>query len=424
MEFDDEGDGNDGLYMLDLAKKKKKKKKKKIKYKIEEQEKEQRTEEKEDQKKEELGEGEEEERGKGGGEKDGEEGGEKGGDTNDKMNDSESMIWRMPLIHNIQSQFMNFNEIKIEELVKPYQEKIKKLEDEIREKDLEINQLKFKLIQNNNTNKKEEQFMYDNMNSIHMMYQMNQMINQFSQNNMMITPMNQFNNNMINNMIYSNMMNQMNLNNNNHGMENVNIRDNNNNNEKEPKFLTIRVKMEDGKEIQIQCKTDDKMEQVINIFCAKSGCKKKDYDFIAKGKKAVEDSSVEENGILENFDYIFAIKKIKSDNNEDNIKNIFNNSDNNINQRKNQILGKQIFLSFLSTDGLETIIRMGLNNTFKDAVNEYCHKIGLSEENEGNLIFILNATKIGVNDRITLGEIRNIDQSTITVIQQNNVIGA
>ena len=47
---------------------------------------------------------------------------------------------------NIQSQFMNFNEINIEELVKPYQEKIEKLEKEIREKDLEITQLKFKLI--------------------------------------------------------------------------------------------------------------------------------------------------------------------------------------------------------------------------------------------------------------------------------------
>lgn len=47
---------------------------------------------------------------------------------------------------NIQSQFMNFNEINIEELVKPYQEKIEKLEKEIKDKDLEITQLKFKLI--------------------------------------------------------------------------------------------------------------------------------------------------------------------------------------------------------------------------------------------------------------------------------------
>ena len=312
-------------------------------------------------------------------------------------------------------------EIKIEVLIKEYEEKIKKLEDEIREKDLEINQLKFKLIQNNNINKKEEQFMNDNMNSMYMMYQMNQMINQFSQNNMMITPMNQFNNNIMNNMIYSNMMNQMNLNNN-HGMENLNIR--NNKNENQPKFLTIRFKMEDGKEIQIQSKSDEKMEQVINHFYSKTGCKKEDYDFYVKGKKTIEDSSVEENGILEDFDYIFALKKIKSENNEENIKNIFNNNDNNINERKNQILGKQIFLNFQSTDGDKVTIRMGLNNTLKDAVNEYCRIIGLSEENERDLAFLFNGGKLDVNSRRALGQINNIDHSTISVINQNDIRGA
>ena len=88
------------------------------------------------------------------------------------------------------------------------------------------------------------------------------MNSQFNQNDIMNTPMNQFNNNMMNNM-----MNQMNLNNN-QGMANMKIGDNNN--EKEPKFLTIKVKIEDGREILIQSKSDDKMEQVINKFCAKA----------------------------------------------------------------------------------------------------------------------------------------------------------
>ena len=48
----------------------------------------------------------------------------------------------------MQNQFKDIYQIKIEELIKPYQEKIKKLEDEIRLKDLEITQLKFKLFQN------------------------------------------------------------------------------------------------------------------------------------------------------------------------------------------------------------------------------------------------------------------------------------
>ena len=48
----------------------------------------------------------------------------------------------------MQNQFKDIYQTKIEELIKPYQEKIKKLEDEIRLKDLEITQLKFKLFQN------------------------------------------------------------------------------------------------------------------------------------------------------------------------------------------------------------------------------------------------------------------------------------
>ncbi len=51
-------------------------------------------------------------------------------------------------MNNMQNQFKDICQIKIEELIKPYQEKIKKLEDEIRLKDLEITQLKFKLFQN------------------------------------------------------------------------------------------------------------------------------------------------------------------------------------------------------------------------------------------------------------------------------------
>ena len=42
--------------------------------------------------------------------------------------------------------------MQIKILIDPYLEKIKKLEEEIREKDLQITQLKFKLMQNNNMN--------------------------------------------------------------------------------------------------------------------------------------------------------------------------------------------------------------------------------------------------------------------------------
>ena len=73
----------------------------------------------------------------------------------------------MILMYNMQNQ-SNSNEINIEEIIKPFQEKIKKLEDEIREKDLEIAKLKFKLLQIDNTNKNNQQFMNNNMGHINM----------------------------------------------------------------------------------------------------------------------------------------------------------------------------------------------------------------------------------------------------------------
>ena len=102
----------------------------------------------------------------------------------------------MPGMQNMQNQFMNYNDMQIKILIDPYLEKIKKLEEEIREKDLQITQLKFKLMQNNN---------------------MNQMNNGFCQ-----------------------MSNQMNINN--------------------RKFLSIKTKIENGKEIVIQ------VYQMINLI--------------------------------------------------------------------------------------------------------------------------------------------------------------
>ena len=85
-------------------------------------------------------------------------------------------------------------------------------------------------MQNNNTNKNKVNNTMNPINNI------NQINNQFNMNNM------------------NNLMNQMN---------NIN-RETVDNNKKEPKFLTIKVKLEDGKEIHMQIKSNEKTEQVIN----------------------------------------------------------------------------------------------------------------------------------------------------------------
>lgn len=165
----------------------------------------------------------------------------------------------MPGMQNMQNQFMNYNDMQIKILIDPYLEKIKKLEEEIREKDLQITQLKFKLMQNNN---------------------MNQMNNELCQ-----------------------MSNQMNINN--------------------RKFLNIKTKTENGIEMVIQSISDDKFDEVIKKFYVKTGYERENYEFYVVTKhKAKSDLTVEENGIQGETDYIFVSKKDTNDNNNYNKANI------------------------------------------------------------------------------------------------------
>ena len=162
-------------------------------------------------------------------------------------------------MQNMQNQFMNYNDMQIKILIDPYLEKIKKLEEEIREKDLQITQLKFKLMQNNN---------------------MNQMNNELCQ-----------------------MSNQMNINN--------------------RKFLNIKTKTENGIEMVIQSISDDKFDEVIKKFYVKTGYERENYEFYVVTKhKAKSDLTVEENGIQGETGYIFVSKKDTNDNNNYNKANI------------------------------------------------------------------------------------------------------
>ena len=58
-------------------------------------------------------------------------------------------IQNMPNMQNNQNQFINLNASYLEDLIRPYKEKIEKLENEVKEKQKEIDQLKlicFKII--------------------------------------------------------------------------------------------------------------------------------------------------------------------------------------------------------------------------------------------------------------------------------------
>jgi len=327
----------------------------------------------------------------------------------------------MQNIPNVPNQFMNMNESSIIELIKPYQEKIKKLEEEIREKDSLITQLKFELflVVNN---------MQNQMNM--MMNPMNAMNNQFNQMNMMNIPNNPLNNNIINNPMFQ-MCNQMNLNQN-MMMPMMQMENGNQNNYNKIKNFSIMVRIENTP-IEIQCQSKDTMESLIDKFCCKAVVKKEDYTYIIvkKSKKARMDLTVEENGIIDGDETIFVTKKISNDNKEDN-----NQEKENVEQlisikekkEKNFeniiILGEQINLLFQEKGNVFTI-QIGMNNSFYDAVCKFCQKKGISNESIlKDIKFVYSGTLINEKSKKTIQQIGIKNSEIIYVIDPSGIKGA
>lgn len=113
------------------------------------------------------------------------------------------------------------------------------------------------------------------------------MINQM--NNSM-NPMNDLFNKM------NNPMNQMNLMNNQMNLMNNQMQMNPKMNQllpmgnvlqKKSENLIINFQMENSIKVNVQCKSDEKMEKVINKFCTKAGCEKDTYAFFIKKKTII-----------------------------------------------------------------------------------------------------------------------------------------
>ena len=299
----------------------------------------------------------------------------------------------MQNMQNNQNQYINLNESYLEELIRPYKEKIEKLENEVKEKQKEIDQLKLKLFQNNSLNKNNQQFMNNMGNQINNQFNnMNMMNNMGNQMNMMNNPMNLMNNNQFNqnkmiNMpnfsLNNNLMNSpnfqmcnlMNFNNNISSMtQNWNIP-----NKKEVKFLTVyfRMPVAQGNQyapIAIQCRSDDKMEDIINKFCNKACANKNDYKFIFNANGVLMDSTAEEIGLTNNSN-IFVLKKIQNEVSKNNTE-VNNNNQNIINN--NSMSEREIRLLFenQSRIGSKVMIKIGINKTVREAEYKFCEKHG------------------------------------------------
>ena len=291
------------------------------------------------------------------------------------------------------------------------------MEEEISQKDLEIAKLKFQSNQNKEINEKDSEIskliiqlkqkeeeinkkdaeiselerikeLYNQMNAYNIYNQMNMM------NNMNPMNMNGMN---PNNMNYN--FNQMNMN------MNMNM---NSNNLFENLFLKVRT--ENGKQILVPYNSNDNMENITNKICSKLNFEKQDYDFYIKkeGEETIVNlySKIEEYGIFGENDYILAKKR-----NDD---------------KKDTPLIKEppITILFTTTQGLKTAIIIDRNSTFREATISLCRKLGVSTSVIEKLIFLHNASRVKLEDKISqlvLGFQLSIN---ITILDQDNILGA
>jgi hypothetical protein len=133
-------------------------------------------------------------------------------------------------------------------------------------------------------------------------------------------------------------------------------------------------------------------------------------------------STIEENGLTSKKYYIQAQKK--SNDNEES-----SDDENDIIQPnlipQIKINGDIINLFFIFNTGLKVIIKIGIYNTFKEAVIKLSQKIGESfSKLKKNYVFLYNARQLSSENEYTLKQNNLRDKSSITVINQSNFLSS
>ena len=311
----------------------------------------------------------------------------------------------MPYMQFMQNmQFMTQQQI-IEKKIQLYKEKFDKLTAEKIEKNnryMIMNQMPLSQNNNNIINP-----MYNNMNNMNNMCQ-NPMFMQMQMNINMIYDM------------QNKIMKQMSSfkNENSGGVKN----------------LLVRVMMEDGKKIFVQCNSNDKLESALNNFKNKTERigNLYDYDFfIVKENKVKIDSTFEGNGIKDSNFYITYRKKLNNSNENNiieqnlNYNNEFGNNSNDNLEINSINSGKKINISFVFPKGVRFIIAIDQNNTFKDAVYAFCKKVGdiSFDQVEKNIFFLFNGIKLDIKDKRKLCQFSFGNDLVVIVLDSKGIIG-
>jgi hypothetical protein len=209
--------------------------------------------------------------------------------NNQEINNSNHMMSNnnQMNINNIsfQNQNMDNDSLRIKKIIKPYEEKIKILEEQIRQKDFEIICLKDKLDKNFQNNQNGQMFnMFSMMEQYKLMNQMNNEMSLFNQKN--------------NNMNQMNLFNQMNINMNQKMNEIKNL------------YLSFKIKIKEKESmIKVQCRSNEKIIEAIKRFKIKLCDDSKQFYFFYNGKKIINfELTLDEYGINDES-IIFAVEK-------------------------------------------------------------------------------------------------------------------
>ena len=217
------------------------------------------------------------------------------------------------------------------------------------------------------------------MNYMNMMNMMNMMNNGMNFNNMNMNNMNYMN--------MMNMMNNMNMNNmyNNNGMNfgNMNNPNANMNNNNMPNSMN-NIKIQNNNNFGVQNNNNNMSFSAGNVNTNNNGNNNQQpKELIPRSDKVWKDSS------------------LASANNDQ----------------------PRINVTFDTSTGLKVIIFVTRNITIRELIKQFIKKIGISESHIGtNIIFLFNGEKMNPFSGDTLYSFPDV--SVITVVDQNNVIGA
>ena len=83
-------------------------------------------------------------------------------------------------------------------------------------------------------------------------------------------------------------------------------------------------------------------------------------------------------------------------------------------------------INMIASSGLKVVIKINKNKTISDLFRAYIKRVGVGEIilEKKLIVFLFNAQTIEPNDQRKIEEVFPKDMMTITVIDQNNVIGA